>query len=180
MRSSETVGTHRRGSRAYSRSGGSANSRNSRLRLREKSSPGLPQLECRRTKAATSSELLSLRAKRGTRCALRAKTSTPGAHSTGFLAIEVFYFSGGPNHEPTLDVARQVARELGLDVEVSEVDVWNPPRRRSSSGRDLDTRPRHRNQYLELFIYPIIVRSQITPWVVRERWEGLEEGPGDC
>lgn len=37
--------------------------------------------------------------------------------------IEVLYFSGCPNHEPTVDLAREVTRELGLDAEIREVTV---------------------------------------------------------
>ncbi len=37
--------------------------------------------------------------------------------------IEVLYFAGCPNHEPTLDLAREVLGELGLEAEVREVAV---------------------------------------------------------
>ena len=37
--------------------------------------------------------------------------------------IEVLYFSGCPNREPTVDLAREVIRELGLDAAIREVPV---------------------------------------------------------
>jgi len=37
--------------------------------------------------------------------------------------IEVLYFAGCPNHEPTVDLAREVLGELGLEAEVREVAV---------------------------------------------------------
>lgn len=37
--------------------------------------------------------------------------------------IEVLYFSGCPNHEPTVALAREVVRELGLEAELREVPV---------------------------------------------------------
>ena len=37
--------------------------------------------------------------------------------------IEVLFFAGCPNHEPTLTLAREVVSELGLDVEIREVEI---------------------------------------------------------
>jgi hypothetical protein len=37
--------------------------------------------------------------------------------------IEVLHFSGCPNHEPTVELVREVSRELGLDEDIREVVV---------------------------------------------------------
>ena len=37
--------------------------------------------------------------------------------------IEILYFDGCPNHEPTLDLAREVVGELGVDEEIREIRV---------------------------------------------------------
>jgi len=37
--------------------------------------------------------------------------------------IEVLYFAGCPNHAPTVDLAREVMGELGLDAAIREVPV---------------------------------------------------------
>jgi hypothetical protein len=37
--------------------------------------------------------------------------------------IEVLYFAGCPNHAPTVDLAREVIAELGLDAAIREVPV---------------------------------------------------------
>ena len=37
--------------------------------------------------------------------------------------IEVLYFEGCPNREPTLELARSVAKEFGVDAAVREVEV---------------------------------------------------------
>lgn len=37
--------------------------------------------------------------------------------------IEVLYFAGCPNHPPTVDLAREVIADLGLDAEIREVPV---------------------------------------------------------
>ncbi len=47
------------------------------------------------------------------------------------MRVQVLYFAGCPNHKPAVDLARQVAAELGLAVEVQEVEV--------SSGDDVET-----------------------------------------
>ena len=39
--------------------------------------------------------------------------------------IEVLFFDGCPNHEPTLQLAREVAAELGVDTEVREIEIHN-------------------------------------------------------
>lgn len=41
----------------------------------------------------------------------------------GRLTIEVLYFSGCPNHAPTVALAREAIRELGLEAELREVPV---------------------------------------------------------
>jgi len=40
--------------------------------------------------------------------------------------IDVLYFEGCPNHEPTVALVRDVARELGVDVVLREVHVRSP------------------------------------------------------
>jgi hypothetical protein len=40
--------------------------------------------------------------------------------------IEIFYFAGCPNYEPTVNLAREVLGELGLETEVLEVAVETP------------------------------------------------------
>ena len=42
------------------------------------------------------------------------------------MMIEVLFFDGCPNHGPTLDLAREVVAELGLDAEIREVRVETP------------------------------------------------------
>ena len=39
--------------------------------------------------------------------------------------IEILYFPGCPNHEPTVNLAREVLGELGLEAEIREVAVEN-------------------------------------------------------
>ncbi len=39
------------------------------------------------------------------------------------MKIQVLYFQGCPNHMPTVDLARQVVAEIGLDAEIEEVEV---------------------------------------------------------
>ena len=39
------------------------------------------------------------------------------------MKIQVLYFQGCPNHMPTVDLARQVVAEIGLDAEVEQVEV---------------------------------------------------------
>ncbi len=40
--------------------------------------------------------------------------------------IEILYFDGCPNHEPTLELAREVVAELGLEAEVRQVRIETP------------------------------------------------------
>lgn len=40
--------------------------------------------------------------------------------------IEILYFDGCPNHEPTVDLAREVLGELGLSTEIRQVVVETP------------------------------------------------------
>ena len=37
--------------------------------------------------------------------------------------IEILFFAGCPNHEPTTNLAREVLSELGLEAEIREVPV---------------------------------------------------------
>ncbi len=39
------------------------------------------------------------------------------------MKVQVLYFTGCPNHIPTVDLARQVIAEIGLDAEIEEVEV---------------------------------------------------------
>jgi len=39
------------------------------------------------------------------------------------VKVQVLFFEGCPNHEPTVDLAREVVAELGLDTQVEEVEV---------------------------------------------------------
>ena len=39
--------------------------------------------------------------------------------------IEILYFPGCPNHEPTVSLAREVLGDLGLEAEIREVAVEN-------------------------------------------------------
>jgi hypothetical protein len=40
--------------------------------------------------------------------------------------IEILYFPGCPNHEPTVNLTREVLGELGLEAEFREVAVETP------------------------------------------------------
>ena len=42
------------------------------------------------------------------------------------MTIEILYFDGCPNHEPTLDIVREVLDELGLSAEIREVGIETP------------------------------------------------------
>ena len=37
--------------------------------------------------------------------------------------IEILFFAGCPNHEPTVNLAREVVSEFGVDAEIQEVAV---------------------------------------------------------
>jgi hypothetical protein len=39
------------------------------------------------------------------------------------MKIELFYFEGCPNHEPTEQLLREVMAELGIDAEITAVNV---------------------------------------------------------
>ena len=39
------------------------------------------------------------------------------------MRVQVLYFEGCPNHKPAVDLARQVAAELNLAIQVEEVEV---------------------------------------------------------
>ena len=39
------------------------------------------------------------------------------------MKIEILYFDGCPNHEPAVRVVREVLQELGVDAEITGVDV---------------------------------------------------------
>ena len=39
------------------------------------------------------------------------------------MKVQVLYFTGCPNHTPTVDLARQVIAEIGVDAEIEEVEV---------------------------------------------------------
>ena len=39
------------------------------------------------------------------------------------MIIEILYFEGCPNREPAIDLAREVVSELGLVVEIQEVEI---------------------------------------------------------
>ena len=41
------------------------------------------------------------------------------------MKVEVLYFDGCPNHEPTVQLVQAVAEDLGFRVEVEEVEVRN-------------------------------------------------------
>jgi hypothetical protein len=42
------------------------------------------------------------------------------------MRVEVLFFDGCPNHEPTLELARRVVADLGLEAEIREVPVESP------------------------------------------------------
>ena len=42
------------------------------------------------------------------------------------MTIEVLYFEGCPNHEPTVQLAREVVETLGLSLAISQVEVAGP------------------------------------------------------
>lgn len=42
------------------------------------------------------------------------------------IKVEVLFFDGCPNHEPTLALVRRVVADLGVDAEVHEVAVEDP------------------------------------------------------
>lgn len=42
------------------------------------------------------------------------------------ITVEVLFFDGCPNHEPTLELARSAVAELGVAAQVHEVAVEDP------------------------------------------------------
>jgi hypothetical protein len=40
--------------------------------------------------------------------------------------VEILYFAGCPNHEPTVNLAREVLDDLGLEAELREIAVETP------------------------------------------------------
>ena len=46
--------------------------------------------------------------------------------------IEILYFDGCPNLEPTLELAREVVAELGLEADIRQVRVETPEEARES------------------------------------------------
>ena len=40
--------------------------------------------------------------------------------------IQILYFDGCPNHEPTVDLTRAVVGELGIEAEIREIRVETP------------------------------------------------------
>ena len=71
--------------------------------------------------------------------------------------IEILYFDGCPNHEPTLDLAREVIGELGIDAEIREVAIETPEAAEAHrfvgsptvrvSGRDIEPDARQRTDF---------------------------------
>ena len=39
------------------------------------------------------------------------------------MKVDVLFFGGCPNHEPTVRLVHEIVRELGLDADVREVEV---------------------------------------------------------
>ena len=77
--------------------------------------------------------------------------------SRGAAVVEVLYFSGCPNHEPAVRLAREVLRELGLGIEIREVPVETPEEAQSRRfigspsirvhGLDIEPESRKRRDY---------------------------------
>lgn len=73
------------------------------------------------------------------------------------MKIQVLYFSGCPNHGPTLDLSRQVVEQLQLDAQVEEVEVTGDDDARrlrflgsptvQINGVDIDPQARERTDY---------------------------------
>jgi len=71
--------------------------------------------------------------------------------------IEVLYFAGCPNHEPTVTLVREVLGELGLEAEIREVAVETPEDAEAQrfvgspsvrvNGRDVDPEAADRTEY---------------------------------
>ena len=73
------------------------------------------------------------------------------------MRIQVLYFQGCPNHQPTVELARRVVADLGVDPVVEEVEVKDPDdvkRLRflgsptvQVNGVDIEPEARHRTDY---------------------------------
>ena len=71
--------------------------------------------------------------------------------------IDIFYFDGCPNHQPTTELVRDVVRALGLDANIREVEVRDPNEAAQLkffgsptvqvNGRDVDPETRGRVDY---------------------------------
>ncbi len=71
--------------------------------------------------------------------------------------IEILFFAGCPNHEPTVKLAREVLGELGLDAEIREIPVETAEeaeRRRfvgspsvRVNGKDIERDAQHRTDF---------------------------------
>ena len=42
------------------------------------------------------------------------------------MKVEILYLAGCPNHPPTVDLAGDVIRQLGINAEIEEVEVTGP------------------------------------------------------
>jgi hypothetical protein len=73
------------------------------------------------------------------------------------MRIDVLYFEGCPNHEPTTALVRDVVRSLGLDATIREVEVRDADEAKrlrflgsptiQVNGRDADSGARTRADY---------------------------------
>jgi hypothetical protein len=71
--------------------------------------------------------------------------------------IEILYFPGCPNHEPTVNLAREVLGELGLEAEIREVAVETPEEAEAQrfvgsptvrvNGVDIEPEAEHRTEF---------------------------------
>jgi hypothetical protein len=81
------------------------------------------------------------------------------------MRIKVLYFEGCPNHRPTVARVKQLAVDLGLQVDVEEMQVTTPEEAQRLrflgsptvlvEGIDIDPNARHRATYgLSCRVYP--------------------------
>ena len=42
------------------------------------------------------------------------------------MAIDVLYFEGCPNYDPTVKLVREIMQTLGVDLEVREIEISGP------------------------------------------------------
>jgi hypothetical protein len=71
--------------------------------------------------------------------------------------IEILFFAGCPNHEPTVELAREVLSELGLDPEIREIPVETAEQAERHrfvgspsvrvNGKDIEPDARHRTDF---------------------------------